>query len=139
MESGEYSDAVWHEITGYSYHVINDMLDGTINADNVTDFGNNGKSVFSLAFAGDIAFDPERPVMIHAEEKGGAIKCFDSKLVKYLKKCDFFMLNNEFCISDRGEPMTDKIYTFRSSPSNISILKDLGVDAVSLANNHVYV
>lgn len=137
-ESGEYTELSWHEITGYSYHVICDMLNGTIDADNVSDFGHNGKNTFTLSFAGDIVFDSERPVMLHAAENGGVMNCFDAELVKQLNAADFFMLNNEFAISNRGEPMTDKVYTFRSSPDCIDYLRNLGVDAVSLANNHVY-
>ena len=138
VEAGDYTELTWHEITGYSYHVISDMLDGTINAENVTDLGDNGQKTFTLSFAGDIVFDPERPVMLHAAENGGVLNCFDSALVNQLNKADFFMLNNEFAISNRGDPMTDKIYTFRSSPDSIDYLKSLGVDTVSLANNHVY-
>lgn len=138
VESGGYNELTWHEITGYSYHVISDMIDGTIDAENVTDLGDNGKNTFTLSFAGDIVFDPERPVMLHAAENGGVLNCFDPELVKQVNNADFFMLNNEFAISNRGEPMTDKIYTFRSSPDSIDYLKGLGVDAVSLANNHVY-
>lgn len=138
VESGDYTELSWHEITGFSYHVISDMLSGKINAANVSNFGSNGKNVFTLSFAGDIVFDPERPVMIHAKENGGVLNCFDKELVKKLNADDFFMLNNEFAISNRGEPMTDKAYTFRSSPDSIDYLKKLGVDAVSLANNHVY-
>lgn len=138
VESGTYTESSWLEIMGYSHHVVSDMLDGSIDAANVSNFGNNGKSTVSLAFAGDIAFDPDRPVMLHAAENGGILKCIDSDLVEYLNSCDVFMLNNEFCISERGEPMTDKVYTFRSHPDNINVLKKLGVDIVSLANNHVY-
>ena len=138
VEAGGYTELTWHEITGFSYHVISDMLDGTIDAENVTNLGDNGQKTFTLSFAGDIVFDPERPVMLHAAENGGVLNCFDSELIKQVNNADFFMLNNEFAISERGEPMTDKAYTFRASPDCIDYLKKLGVDAVSLANNHVY-
>ena len=38
--------------------------------------------------------------------------------------------------SDRGEPMADKQFTFRCSPSYVKALNEMGVDIVSLANNH---
>lgn len=138
VESGGYTERSWYEITGYSYHVVSDMLDGSINAANVTDFGNNGRSAVTFAVAGDIVFDPKRPVMLHAAANGGIMRCIDEKLVDYLNECDIFLLNNEFTISERGEPLADKLWTFRSDPDNIKILKKLGVDIVSLANNHVY-
>lgn len=138
VESGNYTMQSWLEITGYSYHVVSDMLDGSIDAANVSDYGNNGKSTVTVAVAGDIVFDPQRPVMLHAATKGGILKCIDEALVDYLNECDVFLLNNEFAISEGGEPLADKSWTFRSDPKNIKALKKMGVDLVSLANNHVY-
>ena len=48
------------------------------------------------------------------------------------------VLNNEFSISNRGKAMKGKAYTFRAPRRNVKLLQQLGVDAVSLANNHVY-
>ncbi len=49
---------------------------------------------------------------------------------------DICMVNQEFAFSDRGEPMEDKQYTFKISPRYTSIFTELGIDIVSLANNH---
>jgi poly-gamma-glutamate synthesis protein (capsule biosynthesis protein) len=46
------------------------------------------------------------------------------------------MLNNEFAYSTRGTETPDKSYTFRAHPDRVGILKEMGVDIVSLANNH---
>jgi len=46
------------------------------------------------------------------------------------------MLNNEFAYSTRGTEETDKSYTFRAAPGRVGILNEMGVDIVSLANNH---
>ena len=51
---------------------------------------------------------------------------------------NIMMLNNEFPYSDRGMPTEGKQFTFRAKPSTVSYLNDLGVDLVSLANNHAY-
>ena len=48
------------------------------------------------------------------------------------------MLNNEFTFTDRGTPTPGKLYTFRSKTANVSFLKEMGADIVSLANNHSY-
>lgn len=48
------------------------------------------------------------------------------------------MLNNEFTYTDRGEPTPEKQFTFRAKPENAKMLHELGVDIVSLANNHAY-
>ena len=52
------------------------------------------------------------------------------------QSADFVMINQEFPFSLRGEPMENKQYTFRVKPDRVSLLKDLHVSIVSLANNH---
>jgi poly-gamma-glutamate capsule biosynthesis protein CapA/YwtB (metallophosphatase superfamily) len=51
---------------------------------------------------------------------------------------DLFVLNLECCISDRGAPFPDpgKPFFFRAPPVAAERLADLGVDGVTLANNH---
>ena len=51
---------------------------------------------------------------------------------------DLFVLNLECCISDRGEqwPARGKPFFFRAPPHAAEVLRELGVDAVTLANNH---
>lgn len=49
---------------------------------------------------------------------------------------DIMMANQEFPFSDRGTPMEDKQFTFRAAPHYVNIFTDLGIDIVSLANNH---
>ena len=59
-------------------------------------------------------------------------------LIAEMQSADIMMLNNEFPYSDRGTPTPEKQFTFRARPSSVSYLEDLGVDIVSLANNHAY-
>lgn len=92
-----------------------------------------------LGFAGDICLDERSPVMRHMRKKGeGIVGCIDSRLIRQMRQNDFTVLNNEFSISDRGKPMKGKAYTFCAPEKNTAILQKLGVDAVSLANNHVF-
>lgn len=51
---------------------------------------------------------------------------------------DLFLLNLECCISERGEPWgaPGKPFFFRAPPVAVETLTWLGVDAVTLANNH---
>ena len=37
---------------------------------------------------------------------------------------------------ERGKPMEDKQYTYEIAPHYVSIFTDLGIDIVTLANNH---
>jgi poly-gamma-glutamate capsule biosynthesis protein CapA/YwtB (metallophosphatase superfamily) len=59
-------------------------------------------------------------------------------LVELTRSADLFVLNLECCISDRGEPWPapGKPFFFRAPPSAVELLEHLGVDAVTLANNH---
>lgn len=138
VDSGAYSEKTWLSLTGYSYHVISDMLSGRLNADNIKDCGNNGKELFSVAFVGDILFDKDFRPMVHANEMGGVLNCIDKSVVDYLNACDVFLINNEFTIGERGSPLPGKTWTFQVEPEKTQLLKDLGADIVSLANNHIY-
>lgn len=93
----------------------------------------------TLVFAGDILFDEHYAVMARMIQNGGDISDgIAPDLIGEMQSADIMMLNNEFPYSDRGEPLEDKQFTFRAKPSAVSYLTDLGVDVVSLANNHAY-
>jgi poly-gamma-glutamate capsule biosynthesis protein CapA/YwtB (metallophosphatase superfamily) len=53
-------------------------------------------------------------------------------------EADLFVMNLECCISDRGEPWpaAGKPFFFRAPPAAVDVLEQLGVDCVTLANNH---
>lgn len=93
----------------------------------------------TITFAGDILFDDQYAVMARVVQNGGDITYgIAPDLINEMQSADIMMLNNEFPYSDRGEPLADKQFTFRASTSSVSYLNDLGVDIVSLANNHAY-
>ena len=93
----------------------------------------------TITFAGDILFDANYAVMARVVQSGGDIASgIAPDLISEMKSADIMMLNNEFPYSDRGEPLEDKQFTFRAKTSAVSYLNDLGVDIVSLANNHAY-
>lgn len=92
-----------------------------------------------LAFAGDVSFAEGYANMGSLQQRGGDIfACFDEFVLKEMQDADVFMLNNEFPYTDRGTPTEGKTYTFRANPGNVKYLYDMGVDIVSVANNHVY-
>lgn len=93
----------------------------------------------TVTFAGDILFDPNYGVMAALQLNGGNIaNGIMPDVIAEMKSADIMMLNNEFPYSDAGSPTEDKQFTFRAEPSYVSYLNDLGVDIVSLANNHAY-
>lgn len=93
----------------------------------------------TITFAGDILFDPNYAIMATLLQNGGDISNgIAPDLIAEMKSADIMMLNNEFTYSDRGAPIEEKQFTFRAKPEYVSYLHDLGVDIVSLANNHTY-
>ncbi len=92
-----------------------------------------------MAFAGDILFDPNYAVMAKLLQRGGAIEeAFSEEILTKMREADIFMVNNEFPYTSRGTPTPDKTFTFRARPESAAYLTDMGVDVVSLANNHSY-
>ena len=138
VETGAYTDLSWKKATGYSRHVVSDIINGTIDSQYISDYGFNGKDTFDVSFVGDINFDTDYRNMAHANEMGGVMNCIDPALVDYLNASDVFMINNEFSIGTSGSPLAGKTYTFQVSPESTQYLQALGADIVSLANNHVY-
>jgi len=60
------------------------------------------------------------------------------EVVEAAREADLFVLNLECCVSDRGDPWPDprKPFFFRAPPKAVETLVHLGVDCVTLANNH---
>jgi poly-gamma-glutamate synthesis protein (capsule biosynthesis protein) len=48
------------------------------------------------------------------------------------------MLNNEFPYTNEGSPTPGKEFTFHADPKTVEYLNQMGVDLVSIANNHVF-
>lgn len=97
------------------------------------------ENIVTITFAGDILFDPSYSVMAKLLQNGGDIGSgIAPDLIGEMQSADIMMLNNEFAYSDRGTPTPEKQFTFRARPESVSYLTELGVDIVSLANNHAY-
>ena len=60
------------------------------------------------------------------------------EVVAAAREADLFLLNLECCISERGRLWPDprKPFFFRAPPAATEVLTHLGVDCVTLANNH---
>lgn len=93
----------------------------------------------TLAFGGDILFDPGYSVMAKMLQRGEGIRgSISEDLLAEMQSADILMLNNEFPYSDRGTPTEGKQFTFRAKPESVAVLGEMGADIVSLANNHAY-
>lgn len=98
-----------------------------------------GEYDFTLCFAGDISLDESAVTTARLDALEGDIsKCISPELIAIMQEADLMCLNNEFTYSTNGSPMEGKMYTFRANPKRVGVLQDMGVDIVTLANNHVY-
>lgn len=87
----------------------------------------------TLLFAGDVLLTATTGNYYDTE---GVSRIVSDVLLEEMREADILMVNNEFQFSNRGTPMEDKQYTFRIDPKYVDILLEMGVDIVSLANNH---
>jgi poly-gamma-glutamate capsule biosynthesis protein CapA/YwtB (metallophosphatase superfamily) len=84
-----------------------------------------GDTMLGRGVADRLAEDPTAPL-------------FAPEVAAYIERADAAVVNLECCISDRGSRFADprKPFFFRAPPSAARRLADLGVSAVTLANNH---
>lgn len=87
----------------------------------------------SLVFAGDTML--MTAALTNFESKG-TDGILDPLYQELFRGADISMLNEEFPFSQRGTPMADKEYTFRIPPAYVKWYTGMGIDLVSLANNH---
>lgn len=104
-----------------------------------TEIGTNSLNSDTLSsarilFAGDILFSDH---VLNAYEKAGSITgVLDEGYLNDISSADYFVANEEFPFSSRGQAAPDKQYTFRLPEEKVSMMNELGVDLVTLANNH---
>ncbi|MFI6925975.1 CapA family protein [Nonomuraea spiralis] len=88
----------------------------------------------TLALAGDTMLG--RGVADKLERTAEPDAFFSSEVRDRLAEADLVLLNLECCLSDRGTPWPGKRFHFRAPPRAAVLLAELGVDCVTLANNH---
>lgn len=91
--------------------------------------------IIHMTVAGDVLFSASP---LNKYDSNDGIKSILSKhLLKTMNDADINFINLEFPFSTRGTKMEDKQYTFRADPKRCSILHEMGVNVVTLANNHI--
>lgn len=138
-----YEDKLWHEETGKSISVLRDEYSGVMDSEEIMRENSiytkesASREYASLSFAGDISFSHHyTPAQNYTNL--GINGAFSEGLQQTMKEADIFMLNNEFCYTNSNTPISGKTYTFRAAPELVSRLDEMGVDIVSIANNHTY-
>jgi poly-gamma-glutamate synthesis protein (capsule biosynthesis protein) len=88
-----------------------------------------------LALAGDTMLGRGVADRLRADPRARLVA---PEIAEVAQSADLFVLNLECCISDRGKRFPDprKPFFFRAPPVAAERLAELGVDAVTLANNH---
>ncbi len=86
-----------------------------------------------LALAGDTMLGRKVAERLESEPPESLVA---PELVAVVREADLFVLNLECCISQRGEPFPGRGFHFRAPPVVVETLAHLGVDCVTLANNH---
>lgn len=89
---------------------------------------------FTMFFTGDVLIKSATESIYDSEGIGGL---FSPDLLHEMQSADLCMINQEFPFGVGGTKAPDKQYTFKSDPKYVQAFLDMGVDIVTLANNHV--
>jgi poly-gamma-glutamate capsule biosynthesis protein CapA/YwtB (metallophosphatase superfamily) len=85
----------------------------------------------TVAFGGDVYGQP--PVRRLLEQGVNPL----AAIAPVLRRADLAVVNLETAVGHRGEPR-DKRFVFQADPSLLAALRDAGIGAVSVANNHSF-
>lgn len=98
-----------------------------------------GSDCATVVFAGDVLFAEGYAIKYSIARNGGSIEgVIDQGLLDCMRNADICMVNNEFPYTMEGSPLEGKTWTFHADPASAQYLFDMGVDIVSIANNHVF-
>lgn len=88
----------------------------------------------TLIFTGDVLFNT---LFCSNYDEKGISGVLSDELLSTMQQADITMVNEEFPFSTRGTQAEDKQYTFRTNPTYVKAMNEMGIDIVGLANNHV--
>lgn len=88
---------------------------------------------FTMFFSGDIML---KDTTLYNYDSQGVSGVLSDDLIAEMQNADLCMINQEFPFGVGGTQAPDKQYTFKVDPKYTSVFLDMGVDIVSLANNH---
>ena len=95
----------------------------------------SGNEECVLLFAGDVYLSEY--VLNAYDNAGGIHGVLDETILAEIEAADIFMVNQEFPFTERGTPAEDKQFTFRLPESRVHMMNEMGIDIVTLANNHI--
>ncbi len=107
---------------------------GTAGTGDAAAEGTEAAKAVRLLFAGDVYLSDH--VLEAYDTAGGIDGVLSQGYQTEIQAADFFMTNEEFPFSTRGTPAPDKQFTFRVYPEKVKLMQEMGIDLVTLANNH---
>ena len=141
LENGNQDSDLWYRFTGNSMHVLwlmycRQQQYMSYSYEDVIWKEASDPACIRLDFVGDICLDENWCTGKTA--KNHMADYFSDEVKKELISADFTMANNEFAYTTRGQRQVGKAYCFRADPKDAGFLRTLGIDMVSVANNHVF-
>ena len=134
LKNNKYQESFWHTYTGNSIKTLIHLKEKNLENTKII----NKKGDITLSFVGDVSLADNWDIMPkYDERKIGIYGVLDEEVLSIMNNADIMVANNEFTLSNRGTRL-NKAYTFKGDPKRASIYKEMGVDLVSLANNHIY-
>lgn len=144
LEGGTYTEETWHDVTGNTIRVLECRYNGELDPkspnyrSDIKVIGNDDDKTV-IRVTGDFSLADNWMIMPEYDERRMGLEgILSADTIETLRSADITLVNNEFTYSTRGEPLPNKYYTFRAHPDRVSLFNKLGVDIVSLANNHAY-
>lgn len=104
-----------------------------ISDDNLETEVEEQKKSINMVFIGDSYYNESREANY---KKDGITGVMCESLVNRTQNADIAVLDVECALTERGEPMPDKEYTYRMSPTIAASFKEMGFDVATIANNH---
>lgn len=139
IETSGYDSKIWHQLTGNSLIILLDKY-YNVSSNRIKELTPKSQTKdTTISFVGDVSLADDWYIMPEYDKRNKKVYGILSEdVVNIMTSSDIMVANNEFTISNRGEKMPNKYYTFRASPQRLSIYEEMGVNLVTLANNHIY-
>ena len=139
LNENEYDIKMWHKVTGYSYLVLTELYNKKYESMSNVKVLEANQISSTISIVGDVSLADNWYIMPQLDERGKGIRgILSDEIINIMTKSDVMIVNSEFTVSNRGTAMSGKQYTFRAKPERLALYNDMGIDMVTLANNHVY-
>ncbi len=141
-KKGEYSDEMWQELFGATLRVLDYLAHEGQEGYSDCSVINADSSDCTLAFIGDVVLDDVwrwSPLTVHKNNREDLMaSAFSSDVISEMKNADILMANHSFAYRNSGtrNPLQARNHHYGSDKSNVSVLTEMGIDIVNIANYH---